>query len=140
MAAPSVSGWSHHHVEANGIRVHYVRHGAGAPLVLLHGWPEFWFAWHKNMGELAEHFDVIVPDLRRFGDTEKPGLPDPPSGLPEALAEDLGGLIGALGIESAGLVSQDRKSTRLNSSHANISYAVFCLKKKNRNLLLTHLT
>ena len=107
MAAQSVTDWSHHHVEANGIRVHYVRHGAGAPLVLLHGWPEFWFAWHKNIGELAEHFDVIVPDLRGFGDTEKPGLPDPPSGLPEALVEDLGGLIGALGIESAGLVSHD---------------------------------
>src|SRR3712207_8874323 len=32
------------------------------------------------------------------------------------------------------LVREDRKSTRLNSSHANISYAVFCLKKKNKNL------
>jgi pimeloyl-ACP methyl ester carboxylesterase len=107
MVAPSVTDWSHHHVEANGIRVHYVRHGAGAPLVLLHGWPEFWFAWHKNIGELAEHFDVIVPDLRGFGDTEKPGLPDPPSMLLDALVEDLGGLIGALGIEGAGLVSHD---------------------------------
>src|SRR3712207_7850918 len=36
-------------------------------------------------------------------------------------------------IDEARLVRQDRKSTRLNSSHANISYAVFCLKKKNNN-------
>lgn len=41
--------------------MHYVRHGA--PLVLLHGWPEFWYAWRKNAGPLAEAFDV-VPDLR----------------------------------------------------------------------------
>src|SRR3712207_8598945 len=34
---------------------------------------------------------------------------------------------------------QDRKSTRLNSSHANISYAVFCLKKKNKNLIILHI-
>src|SRR3712207_7698637 len=38
---------------------------------------------------------------------------------------------------SAGLALQDRKSTRLNSSHANISYAVFCLKKKNTTILHT---
>src|SRR3712207_7607658 len=35
-----------------------------------------------------------------------------------------------------GAIHEDRKSTRLNSSHANISYAVFCLKKKKKNLLL----
>src|SRR3712207_7763372 len=52
----------------------------------------------------------------------------------DALAEQLAGEGGRLGGETGGaggvLVRQDRKSTRLNSSHANISYAVFCLKKK----------
>src|SRR5258707_14447484 len=48
----------------------------------------------------------------------------------------LGQLIGAGGLFQIvfGLDSRDRKSTRLNSSHANISYAVFCLKKKNKQL------
>src|SRR3712207_8729968 len=42
------------------------------------------------------------------------------------------------GVEVAEAVEQDRKSTRLNSSHANISYAVFCLKKKKRTRTCTH--
>jgi pimeloyl-ACP methyl ester carboxylesterase len=99
--------WDHGYVEANGISVHYVRHGAGSPLVLLHGWPEFWYAYRKNIPALAERFDVIVPDLRGFGDTEKPGLPDPPGGLLDAMVEDLKGLTDALGIGRFGLVSHD---------------------------------
>jgi pimeloyl-ACP methyl ester carboxylesterase len=77
------------------------------PLVLLHGWPEFWFVWHKNIPALAERFDVIVPDLRGFGDSGKPGLPDPPGGLLDRFVEDLRGLAEALGFESIGLVSHD---------------------------------
>lgn len=99
--------WNHEYVEANGIRIHYVRHGAGTPLVLLHGWPEFWYVYHKNIPALAENFDVIVPDLRGFGDTEKPGLPDPPGALLDLLAEDLSEFTTALGIRRFGLVSHD---------------------------------
>ena len=75
------ASWNHQYAEANGIRVHYVRHGAGTPLVLLHGWPEFWYVWRKNIGPLAEAFDVVVPDLRGFGETQKTPLPHPPSRL-----------------------------------------------------------
>jgi pimeloyl-ACP methyl ester carboxylesterase len=99
--------WDHRYLEANGIRIHYVRHGSGTPLVLLHGWPEFWYAYRTNIPVLAERFDVVVPDLRGFGDTEKPGLPDPPSDLLDVLVEDLRGLADALGIERFGLVSHD---------------------------------
>ena len=101
------SGWGDDHVEANGIRVHYVRQGAGEPLVLLHGWPEFWYVWRKNIGPLSEHFDVVAPDLRGFGLSEKPGLPDPPGRLLDELAEDLLGLADALGLEKFGIVSHD---------------------------------
>ena len=99
--------WNHQYLEANGIRIHHVRHGSGFPVVLLHGWPEFWFAWRKNIPSLAGRFDVVAPELRGFGDTEKPGLPDPPSSLPDVLVEDLRGLADALGIERFGIVSHD---------------------------------
>ncbi len=99
--------WQHHRVEVNGLDVHYVRSGSGLPLVLLHGWPEFWFVWRKNIPALAEGFDVIAPDLRGFGDTEKPGLPDPPGGLVDLMVEDLRSLVGALGIGRFGIVSHD---------------------------------
>src|SRR3712207_7039196 len=46
---------------------------------------------------------------------------------------NMGGIIRAQEMR-AGAINQDRKSTRLNSSHANISYAVFCLKKKNKRI------
>ena len=85
--------WNHRYSRANGIEVHYVRHGRGMPLVLLHGWPEFWYVYRKNVPALAGRFDVIVLDLRGFGESEKPGLPDPPSDLLDVLVEDLKGLM-----------------------------------------------
>lgn len=102
-----VTTWNHKHVNANNIDIHYVRHGTGMPLVLLHGWPEFWFAWHKNIGPLAEDFDVVAPDLRGFGDTEKPGLPDPSGALLEVLVEDLKELADALSFDTFGIVTHD---------------------------------
>ena len=83
--------WNHRYSRANGIEVHYVRHGRGMPLVLLHGWPEFWYVYRKNVPALAERFDVIVPDLRGFGESEKPGLD-----LLQALPRPLGGPAGTL--------------------------------------------
>src|SRR3712207_9009420 len=44
------------------------------------------------------------------------------------------------GLDGRRVTTQDRKSTRLNSSHANISYAVFCLKKKKTHILLSNLS
>lgn len=102
-----MSGWNHEHAAVNGIRVHYVRHGAGFPLVLLHGWPEFWFSWKENIGPLSERFDVIAPDLRGFGDTEKPDLSVEEGYGAGVMAEDLLGLADALGLERFGVVSHD---------------------------------
>ena len=100
--------WNHQTVTANGLTIHYVREGqasdpARPTLVLLHGWPEFWYSWHKVIPDLAERFDVIVPDLRGFGDTEKPDE------IPRMTdyVRDLQGLLDALGIEKAGLVAHD---------------------------------
>ncbi|MBV8378532.1 MAG: alpha/beta hydrolase, partial [Verrucomicrobia bacterium] len=59
-----------HFLTANGIRIHYLRGGAGSPMVLLHGWPEFCRAWWKCFPGLSAHYDVVAPDLRGFGDTE----------------------------------------------------------------------
>jgi pimeloyl-ACP methyl ester carboxylesterase len=92
--------WNHCCLEANGIGIHYVRHGSGAPLVLLHGWPEFWYVWRKNIPTLAESFNVVAPDLRGFGDSDKPD--DPPEELRGNLVEDLRALVDFLGFENSG--------------------------------------
>ena len=132
--ASGEAAWNHGYVEANGVRVHYVRQGAGMPLVLLHGWPEFWFVWRKNIPALAKRFDVIAPDLRGFGESEKPSLPEPPGGLLDELVEDLRGIADALGIERFGIVSHDvgswprgsRRGTRRGSLGCS-SLTVFTL-------------
>lgn len=93
----------HQIITANGARFHVAEIGSGQPLLLLHGWPEFWFTWEPVMTRLADRFRVIAPDLRGFGDSDKPDGPFGPSGH----AADLLALLDALGIERIGLVGHD---------------------------------
>jgi len=46
------------YISANNIRVHYIRSGQGFPMVLLHGWPEFWYTWRHCIPALARQYDV----------------------------------------------------------------------------------
>lgn len=65
----------HHEVATleSGVRIHYVRGGTGAPVVLLHGFPQHWREWRPVMPALAAAgHDVIAPDLRGFGESDKP--------------------------------------------------------------------
>src|SRR5689334_23181364 len=65
-------GFKHNHAQVNGVRLHYVTGGRGEPLVLLPGWPQTWWEYHKIMPALAAKFRVIVVDLRGMGGSEKP--------------------------------------------------------------------
>ena len=65
----------HSQVRAAGASFHVVTAGSGPPLLLLHGWPEFWLTWEPVMQRLAERFTLIAPDLRGFGQSDKPGGP-----------------------------------------------------------------
>lgn len=67
------AAFSHHRVEVNGVRLHYVSGGRGEPVVLLHGWAETWYTWRRVMPLLtAAGYTVIVPDLRGMGDSARP--------------------------------------------------------------------
>src|SRR6476661_7252889 len=90
-------------VEANGAAFHVARTGTGRPLLLLHGWPEFWLTWEPVMVLLADHFTLYAPDLRGFGDSDKP---EGPYG-PEQHATDMLALMDALGLKQAGIVGHD---------------------------------
>ena len=95
-------------IRANELDIHYLRAGTGAPLVLLHGWPEFCGVWERVMARLSPHFDLIAPDLRGFGDTEKPDAGQSDQITGDLLAHDLAALLDRLGIlEPVGLVSHD---------------------------------
>src|SRR5207249_6266818 len=110
----------------DGFTLHYVSAGRGPAVVLLHGLGGFAESWRRTVEALAPRYTVIAVDLPGFGRSAKPraryslGF----------FANALGGFHDGLGLGSVSLV--DRKSTRLNSSHVSISYAVFCLKKKKK--------
>ncbi len=90
-------------VKANGASFHVARVGQGRPLLLMHGWPEFWRTWEPVMTRLADRFTLVAPDLRGFGDSDKP---DGPFGG-EQHALDMLALMDALGLERAGVVGHD---------------------------------
>ncbi len=101
--ALSATEWEHHFVETNRIRLHYVTQGAGELVLLLHGFPEFWYSWRYQIPALARHFKVVVPDLRGYNDSDKP-----PSGYDlDTLAADIQGLIESLGYTRAHIVGHD---------------------------------
>src|SRR5215218_11133128 len=93
----------HGEARANGVRLHYARAGSGPPLVLLHGWPEFWLTWEPVMARLADRFDLIAPDLRGFGDSPKPDEGPSDRAGPEVHAADLLALFDHLGLERVGI-------------------------------------
>ena len=70
----TMPNWNFNHRTArvNGVNIHYVIEGDGFPVILLHGWPEMWFSWRKQIPVLSQHYQVIVPDMRGFGASEKP--------------------------------------------------------------------
>ena len=95
--------WTHHQRTVNGFRMHYVTAGSGYPLVLLHGWPQSWFEWRKIIPALAQHYQIIVPDLRGLGDSEKPL-----TGYDKrTLARDVRELLSQLGLERVGVIGPD---------------------------------
>ncbi len=90
-----------------GVRYHYVREGAGPPLLLVHGWPGFYYEWRLNIGPLSERFDVVAPDMRGYAYTDKPDLPPEEGYTAAALAEDIRCLLDHLGWEKANIVTHD---------------------------------
>jgi pimeloyl-ACP methyl ester carboxylesterase len=88
-------------VSANGIRIHVAEAGSGPLVVLLHGFPEFWWAWRRQLTALSDAgYRAVAVDLRGYGDSDKP-----PRGYDGwTLAGDVAGLIKSLGETRAHLV------------------------------------
>jgi pimeloyl-ACP methyl ester carboxylesterase len=93
--------WTHRFVSANGSRFHVVEAGSGPLVLFLHGFPEFWWAWHEVLPAVAgAGFRAVAADMRGYGASDKP-----PRGYDGyTMAADVTGLIRALGERSAILV------------------------------------
>jgi pimeloyl-ACP methyl ester carboxylesterase len=96
--------WTHRDVSANGVRLHVAEAGTGPLVLLLHGFPEFWWSWRHQLVGLADAgFRVVAPDLRGYGASDKP-----PRGYDAVtLAADVAGLVRALGERDAMIVGHD---------------------------------
>lgn len=103
-AGRTAAGITHHRAEVNGTTLHYVAAGTtGSPILLVHGFPETWWAFHKLIPLLATGHRVFAVDLRGFGDSDnKPGEYDS-----TASAEDLHQLIAHLNVGPVHLTGQD---------------------------------
>ena len=96
--------WNHEYYQANGIRIHVVRHGKGLPLIFVHGWPEYWRVWWKVVEPLSCDYEVIVMDFRGCGDTEKPQLDNIDKYAFQEYVGDILGLADALRHQRFGIV------------------------------------
>jgi pimeloyl-ACP methyl ester carboxylesterase len=90
--------WTHRDISANGIRFHIAEAGRGPLVLLLHGFPQYWWSWRHQLPALAAAgLRAVAPDLRGYGDTDKP-----PRGYDAfTLSADIAGLIRALGEREA---------------------------------------
>jgi pimeloyl-ACP methyl ester carboxylesterase len=99
-------GWFHREATVKDLRLHFVEAGQGPLIVLLHGFPEFWYAWrHQIPALVGAGFRVIALDQRGYNTSDKPAGVDPYR--IERLVEDVVGIIRAAGEENAVVVGHD---------------------------------
>ena len=93
------------YIKINGITLHTIITGSGEPLILLHGFPDFWYGWKNIILGLKDKFQLIVPDMRGYN------LSDKPDGIEnyklDILIEDIKGLSEKLGFTKFNLAGHD---------------------------------
>jgi pimeloyl-ACP methyl ester carboxylesterase len=107
LAEAEAAGIRQERHQVGDLHANVARLGRGRPLLLLHGWPEFWLVWRPVMERLADAFELIAPDLRGCGDTGKPTPGPDATATADRHAEDMLGLMDALGFQHFGVVSGD---------------------------------
>ncbi|GAB2478785.1 alpha/beta fold hydrolase [Jatrophihabitans fulvus] len=96
--------WTHRTVRANGIALHVAEAGTGPLVLLVHGFPQFWWTWHRQLVDLADAgFRAVAVDLRGYGASDKPprGYDSP------TMAADMAALVLSLGESDAMVVGSD---------------------------------
>ena len=102
-ATPDAATIESHTAIVDGVRLHYLRAGAGDPVVLLHGWPQHSHHWRRVIPALAARYTVIAPDQRGAGGSSIPVGPYDK----RTLAADVRGLVRQLGFDRVVLVGYD---------------------------------
>ncbi|WP_375477466.1 alpha/beta fold hydrolase [uncultured Jatrophihabitans sp.] len=119
--------WTHRTVRANGIALHVAELGDGPLVLLLHGFPQFWWAWRQQLLDLADAgYRAVAVDLRGYGASDKP-----PRGYDApTLAADVAALVSSLGESDAMIVGNDLGGTlawTIAASHPRVARSVVAL-------------
>ena len=97
---------THDFATVNGVRLHYAESGGGPDLViLLHGFPEFWYSWRHQLTALGAHHHVVAPDLRGYNLSDKPARVE--DYQIDVMVDDVIGLIDHFGASKASVVAHD---------------------------------
>jgi pimeloyl-ACP methyl ester carboxylesterase len=106
---PTIRGFDYRRVTvADGVTLNVAVAGAGSPVVLLHGFPQTHLMWRHVAADLAADHTVICPDLRGYGDSDKPADPDGTAYAKRTMAADVVALARALGHDRFALAGHDR--------------------------------
>ncbi|MEW6494076.1 MAG: alpha/beta hydrolase [Cyanobacteriota bacterium] len=97
--------WQHEYLMSNGIRLHYVTQGEGPLMLMLHGFPEFWYSWRHQIPEFAKDYKVVALDLRGYNESEKPQ--NQSAYVMSEFIKDVEGVIKGLGYDRCILVGHD---------------------------------
>ena len=95
----------HGFIKINKINLHYVSQGTGELMLMLHGFPEFWYSWRHQITKFSDRYRVVAPDLRGYNDSDKPQDLDAYD-MSELIA-DVKGIVEGLGYDSCILVAHD---------------------------------
>ena len=97
----------HGYAQLDGVRLHYAECGTSNDelVILLHGFPEFWYSWRHQLPVLGEHYHVVAPDMRGYNLSDKP--PRVEDYRIEFLVADVLGLIKHFGKSQAAIVAHD---------------------------------
>ncbi|MGH2413712.1 MAG: alpha/beta fold hydrolase [Microcystaceae cyanobacterium] len=97
--------WQEQFITTNGINLHYVTQGQGPLMLMLHGFPEFWYSWRYQIPEFAQDYRVVALDLRGYNKSDKPQNLE--AYKIQELVQDIEGVIRGLGYENCVLVGHD---------------------------------
>jgi haloacetate dehalogenase len=117
-------GFDQRVIKTDGASINLVTAGQGPPLLLLHGYPQTHAMWHLVAPRLAETFSVVVPDLRGYGDSAKPG--SDPEHMPyskRVMAQDQVEVMRQLGFDRFAVAGHDRGARvayRMTLDHPSI--------------------
>ena len=101
----TTDAWQHEYITTNGVKLHYVTQGNGALMLMLHGFPEFWYSWRHRIPAFAPDYQVEALDLRGYNDSDKPKAQS--AYVMDEFIKDIEGVITGLGYDKCILVGHD---------------------------------